>query len=109
MKALSTSQTDSSHNGKDDPRDEVAALLPERDLLRASAANARHHKKPYAKRLLRNTAAALNKLGLRLSRSRTSPRVAPATQRYANGYVSCGRSSQEAASSGHRIGLAPTI
>ena len=30
-------------------RDEVAALLVERDLLRARLSRMRHHKKPYAK------------------------------------------------------------
>ena len=46
------------------PRDEVAALVAERDLLRAQLAKVRHHKKPYEEMTAEEYRAALNKLGL---------------------------------------------
>ena len=55
--------------------DEVAALVAERDYLRARLAKARHHKKPCEPMTTEEYRAALNKLGLSHRQS----------QRYANG------------------------
>ena len=67
-------------------RDEVAALLAERDLLRARLAKARHHKKPYAEMTAAEYRAALNKLGLSIVSSAEHLGVSHRqSQRYANG------------------------
>ena len=82
--------------------DEFAALVAERDYLRARLAKARHHKKPYAEMTAAEYRAALNKLGLSIvSVGRTSRPVAPpvATLRQRN--FTCRRSGREAASPRH--------
>ena len=67
-------------------RDEVAALVAERDLLRARLAKARHHKKPYAEMTAAEYRAALNKLGLSIVASAEHLGVSHRqSQRYANG------------------------
>ena len=67
-------------------RDEVAALLAERDLLRARLAKARHHKKPYAEMTAAEYRAAPNKLGLSIVSSAEHLGVSHRqSQRYANG------------------------
>ena len=66
--------------------DEVAALVAERDLLRARLAKARHHKKPYAEMTAAEYRAALNKLGLSIVSSAEHLGVSyRQSQRYANG------------------------
>ena len=67
-------------------RDEVAALLAERDLLRARLAKARHHKKPYTEMTAAEYRAALNKLGLSIVSSAEHLGVSyRQSQRYAGG------------------------
>jgi hypothetical protein len=67
-------------------RDEVAALLAERDLLRAQLAKARHHKKPYAEMTAAEYRSALNTLGLSIVASAEHLGVSHRqSQRYANG------------------------
>jgi hypothetical protein len=67
-------------------RDEVAALLVERDLLRARLSRMRHHKKPYAEMTAAEYRAALNKLGLSIVASAEHLGLSyRQSQRYANG------------------------
>ena len=67
-------------------RDELAALMTERDLLRAQLAKARHHKKPYAEMTAAEYRAALNKLDLSIVSSAEHLGVSHRqSQRYANG------------------------
>ena len=66
--------------------DEFAALVAERDYLRARLAKARHHKKPYAEMTAAEYRAALNKLGLSIVSSAEHLGVSHRqSQRYANG------------------------
>ena len=58
---------------KDIVRDDVAALLAERDLLRARLAKMRHHKTPYPQMSGAEYSAALKKLGLSRYANGTSP------------------------------------
>ena len=67
-------------------RGEAAALLAERDHLRARLAKMRHHKKPYAEMTAAEYRAALNKLGLSIVSSAEHLGVSHRqSQRYANG------------------------
>ena len=67
-------------------RSEIAALMAERDLLRAQLAKRRHHKKPYAKMTAEEYRDALSKLGLSIISSAEHLGVsARQSQRYANG------------------------
>ena len=71
---------------KDIVRDDVAALLAERDLLRARLAQMRHHKKPYAEMSDAEYGAALKKLGLSIVSSAEHLGLSyRQSQRYANG------------------------
>ena len=66
--------------------DEFAALVAERDYLRARLAKACHHKKPYAEMTAAEYRAALNKLGLSIVSSAEHLGVSHRqSQRYANG------------------------
>ena len=67
-------------------QDEFAALVAERDHLRARLAKARHHKKPYAEMSVEEYRAALNKLGLSIVASGEHIGLSHRqSQRYANG------------------------
>jgi len=67
-------------------RDEIAALMAERGLLRAALAKARHHKKPYETMTTEEYRAALNKLGLSIVASAEHLGLSRRqSQRYANG------------------------
>jgi hypothetical protein len=67
-------------------RDEIAALMAERDLLRAALAKARHHKKPYETMTTEEYRAALNKLGLSIVASAEHLGLSyRQSQRYASG------------------------
>lgn len=68
------------------PRGEVAALLAERDHLRARLAKMRHHKKPYAEMTAAEYRAALSRLGLSIVSSAEHLGVSyRQSQRYAGG------------------------
>ena len=67
-------------------RNEVAALLAERDLLHARLAKARHHKKRCAEMTATEYRAALDQLGLSIVGSAEHLGVSHRqSQRYANG------------------------
>ena len=67
-------------------RGEVAALLAERDFLRARLSKVRHHKKPYAEMTAAEYRIALAKLGLSIVGSAEHLGVSHRqSQRYANG------------------------
>ena len=67
-------------------QDEFAALVAERDYLRARLAKARHHKKPYEPMTTEEYRAALNKLGLSIVASAEHIGLSHRqSQRYANG------------------------
>ena len=67
-------------------RGEVAALLAERDLLRARLAKTRHHKQPYAEMTSEEYRAALEKLGLSIVASAEHLGLSyRQSQRYASG------------------------
>ena len=87
-------------------RSEIAALMAERDLLRAQLAKRRHHKKPYAEMTAEEYRAALKTLGLSIVASAEhlglSPRQA---QRYANGTAAIGNPVAKLLRLAIRIGL----
>jgi hypothetical protein len=67
-------------------RDQIAALLAERDLLRDQLARRRHHKKPYAEMSAAEYRAALDELGLSIVSSAEHLGVSyRQSQRCANG------------------------
>ena len=67
-------------------RDENAALVAERNLLRAQLAKARHHNKPYEPMTTAEYRAALNKLGLSIVASAEHIGLSHRqSQRYASG------------------------
>ena len=68
------------------PRGEVAALLAERDLLRARLSKVRHHKKPYAEMTAAEFRVALDQLGLSIVASAEHLGLSyRQSQRYASG------------------------